>query len=74
MLEAIVGTISSLIILPGIIFLFVYHSKKQKLEVEKLKYQKEILELEIEKENTKIKSLEEENKKLDKIINETGAP
>jgi hypothetical protein len=40
------------------------------MELEKLKYQKEIAELEMEKEKTKIKLLEEENKKLDKIIYE----
>ncbi|MDR1230223.1 MAG: hypothetical protein LBK61_02355 [Spirochaetaceae bacterium] len=56
--------------LPAIIFAFVHRNVKNKREheIEKLKYQKEILELEIEKENKQIKLLEEENKKLDKII------
>jgi hypothetical protein len=67
-LEGILGIISTLVILPGIIFSFIYFSKKQKNEVEKLKYRKEILELEIEKDKMKIKLLEEENKNLDKII------
>jgi hypothetical protein len=40
------------------------------MEVEKLKYQKEILELELEKQRNEIKLLEEENRKYDKIIGE----
>jgi chaperonin cofactor prefoldin len=43
---------------------------KKDLAIEKLKYQKEMLELEIEKEKTQVRLLEEENKKLDKIIYE----
>jgi hypothetical protein len=35
-----------------------------------LELQKEILELEIEKQNGQVKLLEEENKKYDKLINE----
>jgi hypothetical protein len=68
MAEAITAIISIFVILPGIIFSFVYHNNKQKMDVEKLKYKKEILELEIEKENIKITLLEAENNKLDKII------
>jgi hypothetical protein len=58
------------IIAPTIIFGFLSKNKKYKYEVDRLKYQKEILELEIEKENRHIKLLEEENKKFDNIINE----
>jgi hypothetical protein len=69
----IVGSISILSLfvgLPAIVFTFVHKNMKNKREkeIEKLKYQKEILELEIEKENKQIKLLEDENKKLDKII------
>ena len=58
--------------LPAILFTFIHKNVKNKREkeIEKLKYQKEILELEIEKENKQIKLLEEENKKLDRIIYE----
>jgi cell shape-determining protein MreC len=58
--------------LPAIVFTFIHKNIKNKREkeIEILKYQKEILELEIEKENKQIKLLEEENKKLDKIIYE----
>ena len=55
--------------LPGILSFFSYKSKKNKHEIEKIKYQKEILELEIEKEKIKLKTIEEENKKLDTLIN-----
>jgi hypothetical protein len=71
----IVGSISILSLfvgLPTIVFTFIHKNMKNKREkeIERLKYQKEILELEIEKENKQIKLLEVENKKLDKIIYE----
>ena len=47
-----------------------YKQKNQKNRIRELELQKEILELEIEKQNSKVKLLEEENKKYDKIINE----
>jgi TolA-binding protein len=46
-----------------------YRQKTQKNKIRELELQKEILELEIEKQNGKVKLLEEENKKYDKIIN-----
>jgi len=55
--------------LTGIVFLFVSKIVKESLEVSKLKTQKEILELEIKKQNNQIRLLEEEGKKYDKIIN-----
>jgi hypothetical protein len=47
-----------------------YRQKTQKNKIRELELQKEILELEIEKQNGKVKLLEEENKKYDKILNE----
>jgi hypothetical protein len=47
-----------------------YKQKAQKNKIRELELQKEILELEIEKQNGKVKLLEEENKKLDKMINQ----
>ena len=70
-LETITGivAVSALfIVLPAIIFAFSYKVKKNKHEIEKLKYQKEILELEVQKDAVKIQLLEQENKNLDKII------
>jgi hypothetical protein len=60
----IIGMLSCFVVLPGIIFSFIYHSKKNKIELEKLKYQKELMELEVKK-------LEAENTKYDNIINES---
>jgi cell shape-determining protein MreC len=67
-LGEIIAVITSLAVAPAIVFSFIYFLKKGKREIEKMKYQKEILELEIEKEKIRLKSLEEENKKLDRII------
>jgi hypothetical protein len=49
---------------------FSYKGIKQKNKIKELELQKEILELEAEKDNIKIKLLEEENKKYNRIINE----
>ena len=67
-----ISVLSLFVGLPAILFTFIHKNAKNKREkeIEKLKYQKEILELEIEKENKQIKLLEEENKKLDRIIYE----
>ena len=59
------------IVLPKTIFQFIGDQAKHKreIEVEKLKHQKEILELEIVKQRNEIRLLEEENKKYDNVIN-----
>ena len=49
---------------------FSYKGIKQKNKIKELELQKEILELEAEKYNVKLKMLEEENKKYDRIIND----
>jgi len=68
-LNMIISLALFLIGLPSVLSIFAYKNKKNKYEIEKKKYEKEILELEIEKEKIKLKTLVEENKKLDKIIN-----
>jgi Na+-translocating ferredoxin:NAD+ oxidoreductase RnfG subunit len=67
-----IAILSLFVGLPAILLTFIHKNTKNKREqeIEKLKYQKEILELEIEKENVQIKLLEEENNKLDRIIND----
>ena len=69
-LVAALAIIGVFIVLPKTIFGYIGDQNKHKreIEVEKLKYQKEILELEIEKQRNQIKLLEEENKKYDSII------
>jgi hypothetical protein len=66
----IIAIVALFIVLPRTILSFVSRNVEHKRDkdVEKLKYQKEIQELEIEKENMHIKLLEAENKKLDRII------
>ena len=66
---AIVTTAGTLGLI-GTIFTFVSKMVKGQLDVNKLKIQKEILELELQKQNNQIKLLEEESKKYDRIINE----
>jgi hypothetical protein len=53
---------------PALVFSFVWHTKKSGNEVKKLQYQKEIMELELKKEELQIKRLEEENKKYDNVL------
>ena len=67
---AALAVIGIFIVLPKTILGFIGDQAKHKkeMEVEKLKYQKEILELELEKQRNEIKLLEEENRKYDKII------
>jgi hypothetical protein len=45
-----------------------YKQKNQNTKLEEMRLQKEILQLEIEKQNGTLKLLAEENKKYDKII------
>ena len=62
------GMILSLVVVPGMTFGFILFLKKIRADVEKIKYQKEIMELELRTEETNLKSLIEENKKYDKLI------
>jgi hypothetical protein len=50
-----------------------YRQKSQQNKIREFELQKEILALEIEKQNGTIKLLEEENKKYDKIIHDASA-
>jgi hypothetical protein len=56
----------------GFILLLVNKWIKNDHEIEKLKLQKETAEIEMEKMGIKMKLLEEENRKYDKIINENS--
>jgi len=47
-----------------------HRRKTQDNRIKELELQKQILQLEVEKQNGKVKLLEEENKKYDKIIYE----
>ena len=54
--------------IPILAICFSYMQKTQKDRIRELELQKEILELENQKQNTKIRILEMENKEYDKII------
>jgi hypothetical protein len=56
--------------LSGMALLLIHKWVKDDNEMKKIKMQKEVSELEIEKMDKKIKLLEEENKRYDRIINE----
>lgn len=58
-----------IVVLTGMAFLFVNKMVKEDYNYKKLETQKEILELEIKKQDNQIKLLEEENRKYDRIIN-----
>jgi len=58
--------------IPIVAIVLSYRQKSQKDKIREMELQKEILELEISKQNASIKLLEEENKKYDKIIDDNA--
>jgi hypothetical protein len=60
--------------IPIIAIVLSHNRKTQDTRIKELELQKEILQLEVEKQNGMVKMLEEENKKYDKIIYENIDP
>jgi hypothetical protein len=58
--------------IPIIAIVLSHNRKTQDTRIKEMELQKEILKLEIEKQNGMVKMLEEENKKYDKIIYEAN--
>ncbi|MDR2516429.1 MAG: hypothetical protein LBC88_03495 [Spirochaetaceae bacterium] len=56
--------------IPILAIILSHKEKTQKNKIRELELQKEILALEVEKQNGTLKLLEEENKKYDKLIND----
>jgi len=56
--------------IPIVAIVLSYKQKAQKDKIREMELQKEILELEITKQNASIKLLEEENKKYDKFLDD----
>ena len=56
--------------IPIVAIALAHRGKSQKNRIRELEIQREILALEIEKQDGKVKLLEEENKKYDRIINQ----
>ena len=67
------GMLMGLLVAPALTFGFIVLLRKQKADVEKLKYKKEILELEIKKEEMHIKEIEAENRKYDNLLEQHNA-
>ncbi len=64
-----IAVVSCIFVLaPSIVFGFILLNKRERNRIETLRYQKEIQELEVEKERYKVRLLEEENRKYDKLI------
>ncbi|MDR1443449.1 MAG: hypothetical protein LBI94_01080 [Treponema sp.] len=63
-----IAVLSLFVGLPAIVLHFIYKTRKNKTEM--IKQQKELMALEIEKGNTQLRLLEEENKKYDRILDE----
>jgi cell shape-determining protein MreC len=55
--------------IPIIALVLSYGQKTQKNKIREMELQKEILALELEKQNGRVKLLEEENKKYDRLLN-----
>ncbi|MDR2537416.1 MAG: hypothetical protein LBC46_03825 [Treponema sp.] len=66
----IIAILSLFIGAPTIVFSFIGRIKKNNNEVKKLQYQKEMLELELKKEELQLRRLEAESKQYDRLINE----
>jgi hypothetical protein len=65
---AIIAILSLFVAAPLIVFSFIYKRGKNKTDIEKMEIQKEIMELEVEKEKVQLLRLEAENKKYDAMI------
>jgi len=62
------GMIMGLLVAPGLTFGFILLLKKIRADVDIIKTKKEILELEIKKEELHLKRITEENRKYDNLI------
>jgi hypothetical protein len=69
---AIISVICLFVIAPSIVFTFIYMSKKAKIEVDLLKYKRDMMEIDLEKEKVHLKLIEAENLKYDRIIEDRG--
>jgi len=71
-IAGIVAILSTLIGIPVIVFGFVLLNLRSKRSIDKIRLQKEILELELQKDQIKLKMLEAENIKYDRLIDNRG--
>ncbi len=64
----ILGIVFSLFVAPCLVFGFILFLRKGKNDVEKLRLQKEMKEIEMKKEEIHLRALIEENLKYDRMI------
>jgi hypothetical protein len=69
---AIISVLSLFVAAPAIVFGFIYLSKKNRADVEIMRYKREILELELERERIRLRAIEAENVKYDNMIGDGG--
>ncbi len=67
-LVPIIGVLSLFVLAPATLFFFLHHNKKMKIDVQKLEHQKDILALELKKEQLILERMSLENKMLDRKI------
>lgn len=72
MLIPIVSVLSVFVFAPAIVFSFIYLMRKRKIGVEELRYKRDIIALELEKDKMRLQLMEAENKKYDRIIDDAG--
>ncbi len=68
----IISILSIFVAAPAIVFSFIYLSRKNKLRVEELRYKRDMMALELEKDRIHAQLIEAENAKYDRIIEDAG--
>jgi hypothetical protein len=69
---AIISVICVFGLAPGIVFSFIYFMRKSRNKLDELRYHRDILELELEKERLHVKAVEAENARLDRLIEDSS--
>jgi hypothetical protein len=64
----ILGIVFSLFVAPSLVFGFILFMRKGKNDLEKVRLQKEMKEIELRKEEVHLRALIEENRKYDRLI------
>jgi hypothetical protein len=68
MMIPVLGIVFSLFVAPCLVFGFILFMRKGKNDVEKVRLQKEMKEIEMRKEEIHLRALIEENRKYDRLI------
>ena len=68
----IISVLSIFVLAPAIVFSFIYFMKKGKLNVEEMRYKRDMMALELEKDRLRLQLMEAENAKYDRIIEDAS--